>query len=74
MSTRCDLPIIHDPEKDLSGCCERAGGLKQLDRIHRTLPGRTLPEGDPDVLQDERGEAFNDETDNSFLYDDLRKR
>lgn len=67
----CDLPIIRDDEADLSGCCKKAAGLPQLDRIHRTLPGRTLPAGDFDVLQDETGAAFNDEIDNSFLIDDF---
>lgn len=68
---RCDLPVIHDPEKDLSGPCEHAGGLKQLDRIHRTLPARTLPEGDFDVLQDETGAALLDDPAGEFIIDDF---
>lgn len=68
---RCDLPIITDPEKDLSGCCKRAGGLNQLDRIHRTLPARTLPAGDFDVLQDETGAALLDDPAGEFIIDDF---
>lgn len=68
---RCDLPIILDPEKDLSGECKKAAGLKQLDRIHRTLPGRTLPAGDFDVLQDETGAALLDDPAGEFIIDDF---
>lgn len=67
---KCDLPIVHDPEKDLSGCCERASGLRQLDRIPRTLPARTLPAGDFDVLQDELGAALLDDPAGEFIFDD----
>lgn len=70
----CDLPVISDPERDLSGCCEKIAGVPQLDRIHRKLPTRTLPAGDPDVLQDEFGAAILDEVTGTQIYDDLRKR
>lgn len=68
---RCDLPVIADPEHDLSGHCERAGGLKQLDRIPRTLPTRPLPVGDFDVLQDETGAALLDDPAGEFIFDDF---
>lgn len=69
---KCDLPIILDPEKDLSGCCKRPAGLKDLDKVLRTLPTRTLPAGDSDVLQDEAGAAILDEVTGRQIYDNLR--
>lgn len=68
----CDLPIIRDEEHDLSGCCKRPAGVRDLDRIVRTLPTRTLPAGDPDVLQDEAGAPILDEVTGRQIYDDLR--
>lgn len=68
---RCNLPVIADPAHDFSGGCEKAAGLKQLDRIHRTLPGRTLPAGDFDVLQDETGAPLLDDPAGEFIYDDF---
>lgn len=65
--SRCKLPII----RDIDGECRKAAGLKQLDRIHRTLPGRTLPAGDADVLQDEAGAALLDDPAGDFIYDDF---
>lgn len=64
-------PIIKDPDGDFSGKCRPAGGLKELHRIHRTLPGRSLLNEDPEVLQDEAAEPILDETTNSFIYDTL---
>lgn len=74
MTPYCPISLITDPEKDLSGCCERAAGLRQLDRIPRTLPPRTLPEGDFDVLQDETGAALNDSPNGEFIFDDFFHR
>lgn len=64
-------PIIKDCEGDFSGKCCPAGGLKELHRIPRTLPGRRLLNEDPEVLQDEAAEPILDETTNSFIYDTL---
>lgn len=72
MSKPCDLPIIRDPEKDLSGCCKRPAGLRDLDRIPRTLPARRLPPGDEVVLQDEFGAAILDEITGRVIYDDWK--
>jgi hypothetical protein len=69
---RCDLPIIRDPQHELSGPCRKPAGIPQLDRIHRTLPARPEPAGDPDVLQDEFGAAILDEVTGTQIYDDLR--
>lgn len=69
---KCKLPIILDPEKDLSGCCKSPAGLKDLDKVLRTLPSRTLPAGDVDVLQDESGAAILDEVTGRQIYDNLR--
>lgn len=68
---RCTLPVITDPEHDLSGPCERVSGLPQLDRIRRTLPTRPLPVGDFDVLQDETGAALLDDPAGEFIFDDF---
>jgi hypothetical protein len=72
MKYRCKLPLILDTAHDLSGECRKAAGLKQLDRIHRTLPARTTPTSDPDVLQDEAGFAILDDPAGDFIYDDFR--
>lgn len=69
----CDLPVILDPDKELSGCCQKIAGLPQLDRIHRTLPARPLPPGDAEVLQDEFGAAILDEVTGTQIYDDLKQ-
>lgn len=68
---KCDLPIIRDDEHDLSGCCKRPAGLRDLDRIPRTLPTRTRPAGDQDVLQAEDGAAILDEVTGRQIYDNL---
>lgn len=66
------LPIIRDPQHEFSGRCKRPGGLKDLDRIHRTLPPFILENNDPEVLQDEDGNPILDETTGSFIYDTFR--
>lgn len=70
----CTRPIIKDPEGDFSFPCPRRVGLKELDRIHRTLPGIKMDNEDQDVLQDEAGFAILDEITGGFIFDDLRKR
>lgn len=72
MSASANLPIIRDDNKDYSEDCPCKGGLKELHRIHRTLPPIVISNEDADVLQDEAGAAVNDETDNGFIFDDLR--
>lgn len=71
-SKNCTYPVIKDP--DLSGPCVKTAGTPQLDRIHRTMPPRPLPAGDPDVLQDEFGAAILDEVTGTQIYDDLRQQ
>jgi len=66
------IPRIHDGENDLSGHCTRPGGLKQLDRIHRTLPPQVFHNNDVEVLQDEAGAPMLDEVTNNYIYDTLR--
>jgi hypothetical protein len=69
---RCDIPIIRD--ENLSGPCIKPKGLPVLELIHRTLPARTKPAGDVDVLQDEFGAAILDEVTGNQIYDDLKQR
>ena len=66
-------PVIRDTQGDFSMPCEPAGGLKELHRIHRTLPPWLLHNNDPDVLQDEDGNPILDETTDNFIYDTLRE-
>jgi hypothetical protein len=67
------LPLIIDPDKDLSGpCCPPKPGLKELHRIHRTLPPRNLLNNDEEFLQDETGRPILDEITNNFIYDNLK--
>ena len=66
------IPRIQDQEHDLSGRCQRPGGLKQLDRVHRTLPPQVFHNNDVEVLQDEAGAPILDEVTNNYIYDTLR--
>jgi hypothetical protein len=66
------IPRIQDPQHELSGCCKKPAGLKQLDRIHRTLPPQVFNNEDIDVLQDEDGAAVLDETTSNYIYDTFR--
>jgi hypothetical protein len=68
---RCDPPIIRD--ENLSGPCVKPAGVPVLELIHRTLPARPLPAGDPEVLQDEFGAAILDEVTGGQIYDDLKQ-
>jgi hypothetical protein len=68
----CGYPIIRD--ENLSGPCIKPAGLPVLTKIHRTLPARTTPSGDVDVLQDEFGAAILDEVTGNQIYDDLKLR
>lgn len=68
----CTRPIIRETE-DFSFPCPRRVGLKELDRIRRTLPPLRADNEDAEVLQDEAGFAFNDEQTNTFIFDDLRR-
>jgi len=70
---RCKLPVIVDPAHELSEPCRKSAGLKELDRIHRTLPNRPLPPGDPEVLQDEFGAPILDEITGGFIYDNWKR-
>lgn len=65
-------PLIKDGEGDFSGKCPRRAGLRDLDKIHRTLPPVILDNEDPEVLQDESGLAILDEQTDGFIYDNLR--
>jgi hypothetical protein len=69
-SKNCTHPVIKDPA--LSGPCVKSAGVPVLEKIHRTLPARPLPAGDPDVLQDEFGAAILDEVTGNQIYDDLK--
>jgi len=67
------FPIIRDIDEEFSGdCCPPKPGIKELHRIHRTLPKRVLHNSDPDVLQDEAGFPILDEQTGGFIYDDLK--
>lgn len=66
------IPKLIDPDGVFSGCCKKPAGLRDLDRIPRTLPTQVILNEDAEVLQDESGAPFNDETDNSFIYDTLK--
>lgn len=66
------LPLIRDAEGELSGPCPSRVGLRDLDKIHRTLPPVVLDNEDIEVLQDEDGFGVNDEQNNSFIIDNLR--
>lgn len=66
------IPRIQDPEHTLSRRCRPNGGLKDLDRIHRTLPPQVLQNNDVEVLQDEAGAPILDETTGGYIYDTLR--
>lgn len=66
-------PVIIDPDKELSGpCCPPKPGIKELHRIHRTLPNRVLDNSDEEVLQDEEGFPILDEITAGFIYDNLK--
>jgi hypothetical protein len=66
------LPIIKDPNQELSeSCCPPKPGIKELHKIHRMLPRRHLHNSDPEVLQDEAGLPILDEQTAGFIYDDI---
>ena len=67
-----NYPRIRDLDHDMSGRCRRPAGLKQLDRIHRTLPPQVFDNEDIDVLQDEDAAAVLDETTGNYIYDTFR--
>jgi hypothetical protein len=69
----CTRPIIKDPEGDFSFPCPRRVGLKELDRVHRTLPPVVLKNEDPEVLQDEVALAILDEITGNFIFDDWKR-
>jgi len=66
------IPRIHDPEHDLSGQCKRPAGIKQLDRVPRTLPPQVFQNNDVEVLQDEAGAPILDEVTGNYIYDTFR--
>jgi hypothetical protein len=67
------VPIIRDEPKDFSGdCCPKPGGLKEIHRIHRTLPTRVRSTATEDFLQDEAGFPILDEQTNQGIFDDLK--
>lgn len=66
-------PLIKDAEGDFSGCCPSRPALRDLDKIHRTLPSVILDNNDIEVLQDEAGFAILDEQTAGFIYDDLKR-
>lgn len=65
------FPIIRETS-DFSGDCECPGGLKELHKIHRTLPVKIRDNSAEDMLQDEDGFGVNDEQTNGFIFDDLK--
>lgn len=65
-------PLIRDGAGDFSGKCPDRVGLKDLDRIHRTLPTFQTDNEDLEVLQDEDGFAVLDEQTAGFIIDNLR--
>lgn len=76
MSRRKNIPsrpLIRDTAGDFSSPCPRRVGLKDLDKIHRTLPAFQTDNNDPEVLQDEDGLAILDEQTAGFIYDDLKR-
>lgn len=67
------LPIIRDEPGDFSlDCCPKPGGLKELHKIHRTLPTRIRSTAAEDFLQDEAGFPILDEQTNQGIFDDLK--
>jgi len=69
VSTR---PLIKDTEGDFSGRCRKRVGIRDLDKIHRTLPEFQTENDDEEVLQDEDGLAILDEQTAGYIYDNLR--
>jgi len=69
----CERPIIKDPEGDFSFPLPRRVGLKELDRVHRTLPPPSLKNEDAEVLQDEVAFAILDEITGNFIFDDWKR-
>lgn len=65
-------PIIRDTSEVAGPCCPPKTGLKELHRVHRTLPPFILENNDPEVLQDEAGGPIRDEITNGFIYDNLK--
>ena len=65
-------PLIRDSAGDFSSTCPARVGLKELDKIHRTLPAFQTDNEDLEVLQDEDGLGVRDEQTDSFIIDDLR--
>ena len=66
------IPRIQDPEHELSRCCRRPAGVKDLDRVPRRLPPWAIHNNDAEVLQDEAGAPILDETTGNYIYDTLR--
>lgn len=66
------IPRIQDPQHELSGHCHKPKGLKQLDRIPRTLPPQVFDNEDMDILQDEDGAAVLDEVTANYIYDTFK--
>ncbi len=66
------LPIIRETS-DFSGDCECPGGLKSLNKIHRTLPSKVRDNSAEEVLQDEAGFPILDDQTGSFIFDDLKQ-
>jgi 1,6-anhydro-N-acetylmuramate kinase len=69
----CSLPIIRDTEGDFSSTCPRRVGLKDLTRIHRTLPVFQTDNEDIEVLQAEDGAAILDEITANHIIDNLKE-
>lgn len=70
VSTR---PLIKDSAGDFSGTCPGRVGVKDLDKVHRTLPVFQTDNEDEEVLQDENGLSILDEQTAGFIYDDLKQ-
>jgi 1,6-anhydro-N-acetylmuramate kinase len=69
----CSFPIIRDNEGDFSSRCPQRAGLKDLHRIHRTLPAFQTDNEDVEVLQAEDGAAILDEITANHIIDNLKE-